>query len=181
MLRAMLLCMMAVFHSFVSVAQEEEKDIHTLSYTRQPGRQSPDSALQVLRELYNQSLEKKDRSATGSCLQQMGRMCYELGNYVQALDFHQKADKIFREEGMQEKIAGNLADMGILYYYNKQPLLARRQYDEALSTYARTVNIEGLADIYGKIGHLSEKQHNYDSAFYFQRMALAQYSKLARK
>ncbi len=32
-----------------------------------------------------------------------------------------------------------------------------------------------MAVTYGKIGHLYEKSHRYDSAFYFQRQALAQY------
>jgi hypothetical protein len=111
----------------------------------------------------------------------MGNICYYLGNYPQALDFHLRADKIFRELGRRELLAGNLNDMGILYYYNRQSTLARKQYEEALSIYRQTRNDEGLAGTYGRIGHLYEKQRKYDSAFYFQRMALQQYSRIAKK
>lgn len=162
-------------------AQEEDKDIRTLSYTQQLSQQFPDSAFLLLREVYNRSIEKKDKVATGICLQQMGQVCYYLGNYSQALDFHQKADKIFREKKIKERVADNLGDMGILYYYNRQPLLARKQYDEALTIYSRSGNSEGVATIFGKIGHLYEKQHSYDSAFYFQRLALDQYSRMSKK
>ncbi|HEY1199685.1 MAG TPA: tetratricopeptide repeat protein, partial [Niastella sp.] len=52
--------------------------------------------------------------------------------------------------------------------------VARNQYEEDLSIYHRSGDREGLADTYGKIGHLYEKQKQYDSAFAFQRLALQQ-------
>ncbi len=82
---------------------------------------------------------------------------------------------------MDEQVARNLNDMGILYYYNRQLPVARRQYDEALSIYEHNGDNEGVADTYGKIGHLYEKQQRYDSSFYFQRMALDQYSRISKK
>ena len=169
-------CLAGIHHA---TAQKEE--IRELNYTEQLSKQFPDSAFLLLKEVYNRAIEKKDPIATGICLQQMGQVCYYLGNYVQALDFHQKADKIFREKNIRERVAGNLSDMGILYYYNRQPLLARKQYDEALLIYARSGNSEGQATTYGQIGHLYEKQRRYDSAFYFQRLALNQYSRISQK
>jgi tetratricopeptide (TPR) repeat protein len=162
-------------------AKAQEDETRALSYTEQLSKQFPDSAFLLLKEMYGRAIEKKDAAATGICLQQMGQVCYYLGNYVQALDFHLKADKIFREQRLQERVAANLNDMGILYYYNRQLSLARRQYDEALSIYSKAGDNEGLAVTYGQIGHLYEKQQRYDSAFWFQRRALDQYSRISKK
>jgi len=160
-------------------AQENERS--ELAYTQRLSQQFPDSAFLLLKEMYTQSLAKKDRIATANCLQQMGQICYYLGNYPQALDFHLQADKIFREGGHREQIAANLDDMGILYYYNRQLPQARKQYDEALGLYSQAGNSEGMANTYGKIGHLYEKQQKYDSAFFYQRQALRQYQRIAHK
>jgi len=170
-----------LFLSFSDEAQVQENDRAELAYTQRLSQQFPDSAFLLLKEMYSQSLVKKDQANTAICLQQMGQICYYLGNYPQALDFHLQADKIFREAGQREQIAANLDDMGILYYYNRQLPLARKQYDEALDLYSRAGNTEGQANTYGKIGHLYEKQQKYDSAFFYQRLALQQYQRIAHK
>jgi len=161
--------------------QTQENDRTELAYTQRLSQQFPDSAFLLLKEMYSQSIAKKDRASTATCLFQMGQICYYLGNYPKALDFHLQADKIFREVGQREQIAANLNEMGILYYYNRQLPMARKQYDEALSLYRQAGNGEGLANTYGKIGHLYEKQRKYDSAFFFQRQALQQYQRIAHK
>jgi tetratricopeptide (TPR) repeat protein len=163
------------------VALAQEKEPPELSYTQRLSQQSPDSAFSILKEMYGRSVQKKDEVTKGICLQQMGEICYYFGRYPQALDFHLQADRIFREKRKPQLIAANLNDMGILYYQNKQILLARKQYDEALSIYRETRDREGIATTYGKIGHLFEKQQRYDSAFFYQRLALIQYSLIAHK
>ncbi|HEY8969625.1 MAG TPA: tetratricopeptide repeat protein [Puia sp.] len=170
-----------LFLSFSDEAQVQENDRAELAYTQRLSQQFPDSAFLLLKEMYTQSLAKKDQASTAICLQQMGQISYYLGNYPQSLDFHLQADKIFREVGQREQIAANLDDMGILYYYNRQISLARKQYDEALALYSQAGNSEGQATTYGKIGHLYEKQQKYDSAFFYQRLALQQYRRIAHK
>jgi tetratricopeptide (TPR) repeat protein len=152
-----------------------------MNYTEQLSKRFPDSAFTLLKEKYSKSLEDKDPLTTGISLQHMGQICYYLGNYPQALDYHHQADRLFRDQHRKDLVANNLNDMGILYYYNKQPSVARKQYNEALSIYRQINNTEGLANTYGRIGHLYEKQQQYDSAFYFQRLALLQFSKISRK
>ncbi len=161
----------------------QENDRAELVYTERLSKQAPDSAFLLLKEMYSHSIAKKDRLETAICLQQMGHICYYLGNYPQALDFHEKADRLLREGGVhdRERVAANLNDMGILCYYNRQIPLAWKQYEEALSIYQSTGNIEGMADTYGRIGHLYEKRQRYDSAFYFQRLALQQYSRISQR
>src|ERR1700742_3289538 len=131
----------------------QENDRADLVYTQRLSKQFPDSAFLLLKEMYEQSLNRKDRLGTGICLQQMGQICYYLGNYPKALDYHEQADKLFRAEGDKERVAANLDDMGLLYYYNRQMPLARKQYDEALRIYRETGNVGGMADTYGRIGH----------------------------
>jgi len=162
-------------------AYAQENDRADLVYTQRLSKQFPDSAFLLLKEMYEQSLNRKDRLGTGICLQQMGQICYYLGNYPKALDFHEQADKLYRAEGDRERVAANLDDMGLLYYYNRQMPLARKQYDEALGIYRELGNVGGMADTYGRIGHLYEKRQLYDSAFLYQRQALVQYSRIAHK
>lgn len=164
-----------------AAAFAQENDRAELVYTQRLSKQFPDSAFLLLKEMYEQSISRKDRLGTAICLQQMGQICYYLGNYPKALDFHGQADKLFRQEGDRSRIAGNLNDMGLLYYYNRQMPLARKQYDAALSIYKATGNVAGMADTYGRIGHLYEKKQSYDTAFSFQRLALQEYSRIAHK
>jgi tetratricopeptide (TPR) repeat protein len=162
-------------------AQSQQQDRIELTYTEQLSRRFPDSAFALLKEVYSKSVEKKDPLTTGISLQHMGNICYYLGSYPQALDFHHKADSIFRGQQRKDLVADNLDDMGILYYYNRQLPMARKQYDEALFIYRELKDDKGLANTYGKIGHLYEKQAKYDSAFYFERLALYEYSKISEK
>ncbi|MBS1664456.1 MAG: tetratricopeptide repeat protein [Bacteroidetes bacterium] len=159
----------------------QENDRAELVYTQRLSKRFPDSAFLLLKEMYDQSLSRKDRLGTGICLQQMGQICYYLGNYPKALDYHGQADKLFRAENSSERVAANLNDMGLLYYYNKQMGMARQKYDEAFGIYRSLGNVEGMADTYGRIGHLYEKRQSYDSAFLYQRLALQQYSRIAHK
>src|ERR1700749_4979053 len=121
----------------------QENDRAELVYTERLSKQFPDSAFSLLREMYSQALARKDRLGTAICLQQMGQICYYLGNFPKALDFHGQADKLYREGGSHdlERVAANLNDMGLLSYYNRQTPQAWKQYDEALTIYRGTGNV----------------------------------------
>lgn len=108
----------------------------------------------------------------------MGQICYNQGHYAQALDFYLHADKLFSQQKDKDLLAGNLAKMGILYYYNKQLDKSRSLYKRALSIYRESNNFKGLAEVYGNMGHLFEKRKQYDSAFYYQHLALARYNQI---
>jgi tetratricopeptide (TPR) repeat protein len=135
----------------------------------------PDSVFLVLKAKHGEAVKRNDLHAAAIYMQQMGAICYQLGHYAQALNFHLQAGDIFRRTNEPKLQADNLAQLGILYYYMRQPATARRQYDEAMHIYISLKDTAGIALIDGKLGHLYEKQHNYDSAFYFQRRALGLY------
>ncbi|HEX8426023.1 tetratricopeptide repeat protein [Hymenobacter sp.] len=141
----------------------------------------PDSVLRVLKSKYNKATEDHDEATAATSLQEMGRMCYHLGQYPQAFNFYFKASKQLSKLGNQDQLADNLNDLGTLYYFNKQPRQARQQYKHALAFYQRTANHNGLAVTYGNVGHLCEKLERYDSAFYYQHLALQHYQQSANK
>jgi tetratricopeptide (TPR) repeat protein len=171
--------LLAVLCCLSQVVYGQEPDDRAETVLSGPaGFHAPDSLFRHLQELYSHSLEKKDMAAAGKALQQMGNLCCEWGNYPKALDFHQKADRIFREAGRTDLRAVNLNDIGVVYYRNRRLPLAQQQHNEALALCSALGNKKGVADTYGFIGHLYEKQKRYDSAFYFQRMALQQYQLL---
>lgn len=172
LLRFVLTGLLLLSGSLQLLAQEEKTFIIHQSGQARP---SADSSFLALKEAASKALEKGDKTAAALSLQQMGHFCYHLGHYPQALDYHLQAGKLFKQEKKDMLLAENLNDIGTLYYYNRQPSLAREQFNEAFNIYRKAQEKNGMAFTYGKIGHLYEKQQLYDSAFYYQRLALDQY------
>lgn len=138
----------------------------------------PDAALIVLKKIQANALANNDVVTEGMSLQQMGQICFNQGHYAQALDFYLHADRLFSEQGNKDLLAGNLSQMGILQYYNKQLNVSRVKFKKALSLYRQTGNVKGQAEVFGNMGHLFEKYHQYDSAFHYQRLALVRYNEI---
>lgn len=150
------------------------------SKQEEPGRRqggAPDSVFLHLKAAYDKAMEDKQFTAAAQSLQQLGQLCYHLGHYAQALDFHLQANDLFARENKPDLLAHNLNDIGTLYYYNKQSDAALAQFEKALQLYTEAGNANGLAVTYGNIGHWYEKKLLHDSAFYFQQRALQQYEK----
>lgn len=158
-----------IFYFLISAlhAQEKQPDFFTDSQAKKPIE-----SLIRLKKIYAQSIEKGDVLLEGQCLQQMGKVCYRQGHFRQALDFFFKADKIFNSEDKPLSMAANLSDIGVLYYYIKQPDKAMKNYSLAQNIYKKQHDLTGQAIIYGHIGQLYEKRQSYDSAFFYQRLAL---------
>lgn len=141
----------------------------------------PDSVLLLLKREHAEAVQKNDMRGAGITLQQMGRICFNQGHYAQALDFYLNADKLFDDLKAADLLAGNLNEMGELYYFNKQPLKARTLFNKALSLYREKQDRKGQAVVLGNIGRLYEKYKRYDSAFYYQNQALNCYRGLGNK
>ncbi len=170
-IQAIVLCLWPFF----TALQLHATPALTLQQAEELLRRQPDSAYIVLKDLYTRYTDAKDDISAGICLQKMGQIFYHQGYFAQSLDYHLGADRLFRQKQDRELVANNLNDIGLLYYYNKQPEQSRRQYDEALNIYQQLNAESGLAKTYGNIGHLYEKEHLYDSAFYFQHLSLQHY------
>ncbi len=170
------LIFLLLFGCWGLVARGEEQI--PLQRTREGSQTHPDSALILLKRVHAAAVEKGDDLVIGNSLQQMGKLCFNQGHYAQALDFYLHAETIFERLKNKERMAANMSETGILYYYNKQLGRSRTLYNKALALYRQTGNQSGQAEIFGNIGHLYEKQHRYDSAFYYQHLALDTYHKI---
>lgn len=160
----------SLFMSFAGVAQTGSLMLPTSSpYIT---NLHPDSAFILMKEKMTVYQEQKDEKGQAHALQQMGKLLFHLGNYTQAVDMLLHADKIFRTL-QPEWLASNLNTLGTVYYYNQQPREARMQFHEALDIYKKRNDARGMAETYGLIGHMYEKQLNYDSSYFFQRLALS--------
>ncbi|WP_443937381.1 tetratricopeptide repeat protein [Pedobacter sp. MW01-1-1] len=156
-----------LFFTLHAFAQDQEFE----SYLDR-GSKNPTASLAALKKIYNQSIEKNDEVLQGKCLQQMGRACYRQGHFRQSLDFFLKADQLFSSTKEPVLLAANLSDIGVLYYYIKQPVKAKRNYVAALAIYKQQNDLRGQTIVLGQIGQLWEKSQQYDSAFYYQKLAL---------
>lgn len=132
----------------------------------------PDTAFRVLKERLVHHEQSGNKHGQASCLQAMGRLLFHLGSYSQSVDHLLQADKLYRSLHEPEMLAANDNILGTVYYYNQQALKARVLFDEALHIYKEKQNPSGMAETYALIGHACEKQLHYDSAYYFQQLAL---------
>lgn len=130
-----------------------------------------------LKQAYSSAIERKAPLEAAGYLQGMGELCLRYGHYPQALEFQLQANNMFRTHKKKELLAGNLNDLGKIYYHNMQKNTARQYYDEGFKLYKSLNNKVGMAETLGNIGQLYEKQQKYDSAFYYQHQALVYYKK----
>lgn len=167
--------------SFLFIAQAKAQEIVRSAENMSVSIDAPDSIFLDLKKKHNQAVKQNDELNAGIYLQQMGEVCYVLGHYSQALDYHLQAGAIFQKLGNKKLQADNLNELGIIYYYSRQIQQSYKQYNDALALYQQLNDVNGIARTYGKIGHLYEKQHKYDSAFSYQRQALQQYQQATDK
>lgn len=137
-----------------------------------------DSSFMILKDSLGNAVKKNDKLTAALCLKRMGQICFHLAHFPQALDYHLQADKIFREQKRWPLLAENMNDIGIIFHQTDQDELARQQFDEAAAIYKKLRNRAGMALTYSKVGRLFLKFRNYDSGFYYQRLALNEYRSL---
>lgn len=134
--------------------------------------QQSDSLFIKQNENYKQAKENGNILAQAEALQNMGQICYQLGLFTQALNYHSKADELFRSKHYQKQAANNLNDLAILFLLSKQEKEAKRAIFKALATYQTFNDSTGIARTYANLGHFYEKTLQYDSAFYYQQKAM---------
>lgn len=141
----------------------------------------PDSAITVIKKQYAKAVGDKDLLLQGNCLQAIGWLCVNQGHYGQAQDYYFQADRIYTQLNARKLLASNWSDIGELNIFNKQHQLAKIYFNKALNSFKTEGNKNGEAGVLGNIGHLFEKEGNYDSAFVYQKRALQIYREGANK
>lgn len=163
------------------MAQPEMAAVISAEPTPYFDRLFADSSFLTLKDELGGALRRHDQLAAARCLQQMGRICSHLNHFSQALDYHLQADRLLEETGQTAWQASNLNDIGTVYLRNKQREEARRSFNEALTIFTNLHDRSGIAATHLKIGHWFTSQHQADSGFYYQRMALAACQQLKDK
>jgi len=137
-----------------------------------------DAAFVAQNEILQQARTDGDLLKEARALQRMGQICYQMGLFTQSLDYHMKADEIFRSDRNEQQMADNLNDLALLFLITKQQNDARTAYFKALHTFQRLGDQKAIARTYANIGHLYEKIANYDSAFFYQEKAMSLFERI---
>lgn len=163
----MVFCALGKLNAQNTTAIREEND--SLEHS---ALQQSDALFIKQNENYKQAKENGNILAQAEALQNMGQICYQLGLFTQALNYHSKADELFRSKHYQKQAANNLNDLAILFLLSKQEKEAKRSIFKALATYQTFNDSTGIARTYANLGHFYEKTLQYDSAFYYQQKAM---------
>ena len=173
--RFLLLFLIFICCSPLSLLAQEDRELRIDRLENNP-YPTPNTEFLKLKEAYKAAMNHKQWPQAAVLLQRMGKMCYHLGHFAQALEYYLQAERLLEQERQYGLLAANANDIGILYYYNKNTAAARTQYDKALTIYLRLKDQQGIGNTYGHIGHLYEKQQQYDSALHYQNSALKAYA-----
>ncbi|GAA4792295.1 hypothetical protein GCM10023231_20390 [Olivibacter ginsenosidimutans] len=148
----------------------EERIRERLDHAIQPS----DTAFLKQNALYEQAIKVGKPADQAIALQKMGQICFQLGLFAQALNYHLQAENLIQHDPKQDSLrAANLNDLGLLLFLNNQTQDAQAAYHQALNIYQRRKDQKGIANTYGNMGHLQEKLANYDSAFFYQDKAMS--------
>lgn len=171
--RIILLCWLLLAGAY----QPVQAQIYDIDWGKENYHQilRPDSLFLNLKQQYNQALQNGNDSEQGILLGRMGELCFHMGQFPQALEYYLDATQRFRKMKLQNNLAYNYIDLGILYYYNRDTFRANDYFQQALAMFRKQSDARGLALTYGNIGFSFEKKHVYDSAYHYQLLALAAY------
>lgn len=167
------------FYSYCS-AQTLQDDFKVKSFNLRFSDR-PDAEFLTLKKRNLEAVNAGDFTLQGSCLQNMGEICFRLGYYTKALQYYLDAKRLFEKVQRNDLLGDTFVKLGTLYYYNKDALNARRSFNQALNIYQSIQNQQGIAVTMGKLGHLMEKKQLYDSAFFYQKKALDAYESINNK
>lgn len=162
-----------VFCAASPVVAQNTSAIHEVNeHIEKTSPQTSDAIFIRQNEIYKQAKADADLLQQARALQRMGQICYQMGLFPQSLNYHIKADEIFRSDKNEQQAAENLNDLALILLITKQEKEAKQTYFKALNTFQRLNNQKGIARTYANIGHYYEKTLNLDSAFVYQQKAM---------
>ena len=116
------------------------------------------------------------RSEEGINLSNLGLLYGRLGQYAQALEYHQQALIIAREVGARSEEGINLSNLGIVYINLGQYAQALEFFQQALSIQqeignhsAKSLTLNGLGEIYLNLGQYEQALDYYQQALSIQQ------------
>jgi len=102
-----------------------------------------------------------DKAGEASYLSSMGNLYTQLGQYPQALNYHQQALAIAREIGSRPQEVGILGNVGVIYRRQERYAEALDQYQTGLAL-AREIGVRSdEAYLLTRLGYMYERQGKY--------------------
>jgi tetratricopeptide (TPR) repeat protein/DNA-binding CsgD family transcriptional regulator len=138
----------------------------------------PDSAFLVVQQAMDLSEKANFALGLANCHHILGQVYYHQGFYMEALNNLLDAERIYDKGDYKKENAENLNQLGLVYYNIRQPDLALKKHEQALTLYEQLKNPQGVAYTYGCIGHSYEKKQQYPKALEYQQKALGYYQQV---
>jgi tetratricopeptide (TPR) repeat protein len=173
MIKQLIGLLLMMFCAFGQLKAQNTAAIHEVNeQLTQPTAPTSDALFIKQSEIYKQAKANANLPQQARALQLMGQICYQMGLFTQSLNYHIKADEVYRLDNNKKQAAENLNDLALLFLITKQEKEAKNTYFKALSTLQALKDHTGIARTYANIGHYYEKTLNYDSAFVYQQKAM---------
>ncbi|WP_417590320.1 tetratricopeptide repeat protein [Owenweeksia hongkongensis] len=149
---------------------QNARDLYNEAVLRE--KSSPEEAyLSATKALKLAELEE-DQLLEAEVLQLLGKIFYDQGAFMQAMEYYHESDAIYMESHDEDRHAQNQLELAKVYYYLKQSDKSLDLITKAQSFYERTGANKWLAEVYGQLGHMYEKAEKYDTAWFYENKAL---------
>jgi tetratricopeptide (TPR) repeat protein len=107
-----------------------------------------------------------------NCLQILGTVCRNIGQWDDAEQFYQKSLELCIEIEDCSGIASSWAYLGYVSYLRGKRHEAEKLYQKSLETYTKTDNFAGMAKVYGLLANIARDQEMWKEATEFIQKCL---------
>lgn len=160
------------FFSFVEIKTSEPALDQKVRFER-----SVNAHLEELKTAKNQHHKHEQVK----CLLALGDIYFEVGNYLQALDYYLQALEIAEKIKHKQLTVNCLSAIGAVFLVQEDYPKAKAYFSKALQLSNDTSSTTALAKLYNNLGNVSAAEVNYSAALTYYRKALNVYTALKSK
>ena len=134
-----------------------------------------DKALKYHFESIKLKEKKKDKRRLPNSYNNIGLVFYKVDDTEQALEYFDKALKLKLELGDTMRTVSTYINKGLVYNELKEDLKAKENFKKVIDIAQKyNSSIRLLGDAYNGLGNVYIREHNYDSAQYYLKLAMAE-------
>ena len=126
--------------------------------------EDPTRAMNLLKESLDVWRTVGDTKGIASALIGLGMGAQKLGDYEEAITYHEESLSLLREEGNAAGIALTLSSLGLTLFYHGNHERARVLYEESLALFREYDNMWGMGAVLTNLGMLSLERGYYARA-----------------
>jgi DNA-binding SARP family transcriptional activator/tetratricopeptide (TPR) repeat protein len=120
----------------------------------------------------------QDRAGQGTALNNLGNVCWQLGQYDRAFGYYQRALALRRSTGDRAGEAAVLNNLGVICMMRGSYDEAFVHYGAALAIHHETANLAAIATTLGNLGRVHVRLGRQQEALDHQQRALAVYQEI---